>query len=463
MLDTICCLMEVRAVGKYHGQIKSILFLAWPAIVQEAMNVVVTYVDTAMVGALGASASAAVGLTGSVGWLVSSVALAFGIGVLSVCAQAMGAGNHEKVQRTGQQALFLTLLVGISLTIICVIIAPFLPIWLNGDKSICKAASSYFMIISLPLLFRSAVLILSSALRGVSDMKTPMLINLYMNIINIILNFLLIYPTRSIFGIPVFGAGLGVNGAAMATAISFVIGGIMMFGRYYKNPLFNFKSTGFHFYRREFKESLTIGLPVVLERGVICLGHITFASLIAKLGVVRFAAHTIAIQAEQAFYIPGYGFQAAASTLVGNAIGQKSEHKVKEITYLISIITMSLMVICGLALFIFAEALMSIFTPDPEVIILGARVLRIVSISEPIYGILVILEGTFNGMGDTKAPFVFSLLTMWGIRVTGSWFMINVFNQSIEAVWIMMVLDNVARCGLLAMRFLKGGWKYRLH
>lgn len=450
-------------MNKYRKQIKSICFLAWPAVVQEAMNVVVTYVDTAMVGVLGANASAAVGLTSTVGWLVSSIAIAFGIGVLSVCAQASGANNHEKVKRVGQQALFLTMIVGIALTIICVTISPFLPTWLNGDKAIRKSASLYFMIISLPLLFRTAVLVLSSALRGVSDMKTPMLINMYMNMINIVLNFLLIYPTRKLFGITVPGAGLGVNGAAIATAISFMAGGIMMFHRYYHNKLFDFKNSGFHFYKKEFKECLNIGIPVVLERGVICLGHVTFASLIAKLGIVRFAAHSIAIQAEQAFYIPGYGFQSAAATLVGNAVGQKDEHKVKEVTYLICGIIIFLMTICGIALFVFAESLMGIFTPNQEVIELGARVLRIVSISEPIYGILVILEGTFNGMGDTKAPFVFSLFTMWGIRVTGSWLMINVFNQSIEAVWIMMVLDNVTRCFLLARRFLKNEWKYRLN
>lgn len=448
---------------KYLTQIKSICFLAWPAVVQEAMNVVVSYVDTAMVGALGANASSAVGLTSTVGWLVSSIAIAFGIGILSVCAQAMGAKDQEKVQKTGQQALFLTLIVGIALTIICILIAPYLPTWLNGDKAIRSEAASYFMIISLPLLFRSTILILSSALRGVSDMKTPMLINLYMNLINIVLNSALIYPTRKMFGITVPGAGLGVNGAAIATAVSFVIGGVMMFVRYYKNEVFAFSKTGFHFYKREFKECLEIGVPVVLERGVICLGHVTFAALIAKLGVIRFAAHTIAIQAEQAFYIPGYGFQTAAATLAGNAMGQKSEHKVKEVTYLISGIAMSLMIVCGIVLFIFARQLMSIFTPDLQVIEVGTRVLRIVSVSEPVYGILVILEGVFNGVGDTKAPFIFSLFTMWGIRITGSWFMINVFNQSIEAVWIMMVFDNVARCFLLARRFLKGCWKYRLN
>ena len=100
----------------------------------------------------------------------------------------------------------------------------------------------------------------------------------------------MIYPTRQVFGITIPGAGLEVKGAAIATAISFVIGGIMMFVRYYNNQIFAFSKSGFHFYKTEFKECLTIGIPVVLERGVICLGHVTFASLIAKLGVVRFAA-----------------------------------------------------------------------------------------------------------------------------------------------------------------------------
>lgn len=427
------------------------------------MNVIVTYADTAMVGMLGADASAAVGLTGTVVWLVTSIAIAFGIGILSVCAQAVGAKNEEKVKRAGQQAFFITLIVGTILTIICIAAAPYLPVWLNGDRTIIKEASSYFMIISLPLVFRSAVLILSSALRGVSDMKTPMLINLYMNIINIVLNFILIYPTRNIYGITIPGFSLGVNGAAIASAISFIVGGLLMFKQYYQNEIFALKKTGFHFYKQEFKECLQIGIPVVMERGVICLGHVTFASLIAKLGVINFAAHTIAIQAEQAFYIPGYGFQSAAATLVGNAVGQKDETKVKHTTYLISMITMGLMIICGILLFVFAKELMMIFTRDEQVIKMGAVILKIVSISEPIYGVLVILEGTFNGMGDTKAPFVYSLFTMWGIRVLGSMLMINVLGLGLESVWIMMVLDNVARCLLLGQRFLRNKWEYRLY
>lgn len=447
-------------ISKIH--MKAICILAWPAIVQEALNVIVTYVDTAMVGSLGANASAAVGLTSTVGWLVSSIAVAFGIGVLAVCAQADGAKDMKRLRRTGQQAVFITVIVGTFLTVICLVIAPYLPFWLNGDPSICQEATVYFTIISIPLLLRCSVLILSSALRGVSDMKTPMFIHLYMNVINIILNFLLIYPSREIFGITIPGANLGVQGAAIATASSFAFGGILMFLRYYRNPIFCFQKTGFHFYKKEFMQCMNVGIPVVMERSVICLGHVTFSSLIARLGVIQFAAHTIAIQAEQAFYIPGYGFQSAAATMVGNAVGEKNIQKIKQTTYMTCTITFLLMLVAGIALFTNAKMLMSLFTPDQRVIEIGANVLRIVSISEPIYGILVILEGTFNGMGDTKAPFVYSLITMWGIRVLGTWLMITVFHFGLEIVWLMMICDNIARCILLLQRFLKQKWQYRL-
>ena len=174
-------------------ELKYILYLAWPAIVQEGLNVLVSYVDTAMVGSLGAHASAAVGLTTSVGWTMTSIAIALGTGVLAVCAQADGAGDKVRMQKAGQQAFFLTMLVGVVLTVTALCIAPFLPVWLGADPSIHQDAAMYFRITSIPLLFRTAVLIFSAALRGVRDMKTPMLMNLCMNLVNVVLNFFFLY------------------------------------------------------------------------------------------------------------------------------------------------------------------------------------------------------------------------------------------------------------------------------
>ena len=448
--------------GKNRNELKTILRLAAPAVVQEALATVVTYVDTAMVGALGASASATVGVTSTVSWLVNSLTGAIGVGVLAVCAQADGAGERKKLQTAGQQALFFTLFFGLVMGILCVALAPVLPVWLQADPSIQSEAAVYFRIISIPFVFRASMTIIASTLRGVSDMTTPMYINLLMNFLNMVLNFFLIYPTRQIWGITVPGAGWGVRGAAIATAIAITVGGSLMLLRYLRSPRFRFSETGFHVDWPTIRACLNIGLPVGLQRGIICMGHVVFSALIAALGVIPFAAHSLAIQAEQAFYIPGYGFQYAACTLVGNAVGAKDEHRVKRITYLNCAIAAGIMTVAGVLLFICAPALMSFFTPDPQVIQLGALVLRIVAVSEPIYGVLIILEGVFNGMGDTKAPVVYAILTMWGIRVLGTFIVTRFFAMGLAAVWVMMVIDNVSRCLLLMIRFLRGRWRGKL-
>lgn len=445
-------------------ELSHILTLAWPAIVQEAMAVVVSYVDTAMVGALGANASAAIGLTGTVNWLTGwGLSMGLGVGVLSACAKADGANQKDRLRKAGQQAFFIALTLGIVLTVTCLSIGPYLPTWLNGDVSIRKDASIYFMIVSAPFLFRSSLTIFGCALQGVSDMKTPMLINISTNIINIILNFFLIYPTRLFFGITIWGAGMGVMGAAVASAIAYTIGGTFMFIRYLNTTAFGIKEDGFKYDGEIMHQCIRVGIPVMAERSVICLGHVVFSSLIAQLGVIPFAAHTIAIQAEQAFYIPGYGFQSACATIVGNSIGMKDEAKAKRTTYTIASICFILMTIAGILLFIFASQLMSIFTPNQEVIRQGSVVLRMVALSEPIFGVLVTFEGTFNGMGDTKAPFVFSLFTMWFIRVLGTFIAINILHFGLVSVWIMMIADNCVRCFLLSHRFITGKWKYLIN
>lgn len=455
-------MLQRLEVFKNKEMMKSIYTLAWPTMIQEALGVLVQYVDTAMVGMIGASASAVVGLTGSLNWLVNSICMAFGIGVLALIAKSLGANQGEKARVIAIQSIYITIVVGSVVGILAVLCSYPLPGWLGASPSIHHDASLYFRIISLPMLFRCAIFVFSCVLRGCGDTKTPMFVSILMNVINIVLNFLFIYPSREIFGISIWGANLGTTGAAIGSAISFIVGGVLMTYFFFNNKKLRIRKQKWHFNKVAMKDCLSIGTPVCMERIVICGGHVTFASLVSRLGVLPLAAHSIALTAEQAFYVPGYGMQGAASTLAGNALGQKDEKRIKDITFALCAISFSILAVLGVLLFIFAPMVMQMFTQDQQVIALGTDILRIVSISEPLFGILIILEGIFNGMGDTKAPFVYSCITMWGIRVLGSIFVIEVLQQGIEAVWIMMVLDNVARCGFLLRRFLKGYWKKRL-
>ena len=151
--------------------------------------------------------------------------------------------------------------------------------------------------------------------------------------------------------------------------------------------------------------------------------------------------------------------QNAAATLSGNSRGANDINMFRSVARRCIVLTVIMLTIAGIALFALSGHIMSIFTGDKSVQALGASVLRIVALSEPIYGILIIIEGILNGIGDTKAPMVYAFITMWCIRIGISWVCINVFGLGLRAVWFCMVADNVVRAILMLQRYIRGKWK----
>jgi len=447
------------------AMVTTIWALAWPSILEQALQTAVVYVSAAMVGQLGAEASAAVGLTTTVNWLISSPAYAMGIGVLAFISFCIGAKELHRAKIAAVQSMIITLVLGVSLGIITVAISPFLPKWLGGAPEIQRDASIYFAIICLPMLFRVATIVFGAVLRATGDMKTPMKANLVMNIINVMLNFLLIFDSRAIHigqsRFVIYGAGLGVTGSAIAAAISFCVSGLLMTFALYKNKLVSPKGERIRFDHEIMKRCIDVGLPVTVERVVTSLGHVVFSSLVTRLGTLAFAAHSIALTAEQAFYIPGYGMQVAASTLAGNALGEKDEKKFQRISVTNMGMAVTIMTISGAILFIWSETIMAFFIKDPIVIRSGSTILRIVAISEPMFAALIILEGVFNGIGDTRTPVIVSILSMWGVRILSTFLCITVFKLNLNAVWVCMIADNIFRFAVLFVCFCKGTWKRR--
>lgn len=209
-----------------------ILALAWPTMLEQLMQTAVQYIDTAMVGSLGTAATAAVGATTTVNWLINSSISALSIGFLSFIAQSLGAKNEQAVKRAVAQTVLAALTVGIFFTVTITALSDLIPVLMQVEPKIRPLASRYFFILYLPMLPRTAIIIFGTVLRAAGDTKTPMKIGLLVNLINVILNTLLIYPSQnvSIFSFSLFlpGAGLGVIGAAIASAIAFTIGGIII-------------------------------------------------------------------------------------------------------------------------------------------------------------------------------------------------------------------------------------------
>ncbi|MGI5959525.1 MAG: MATE family efflux transporter [Massiliimalia sp.] len=447
---------------KNKAMIATITALAWPTVLEQALQTVVQYADTAMVGQMGANASAAVGLTATVTWLVNGPMFAMGIGVLACISQAIGAKDYQRAKTASVQSFFLALALGIVLTIITLSVSPFLPGWLGASEEIRKDASIYFFITCIPMVFRAATIIFGSVLRAAGETKTPMFVNAFMNVINIILNFFLIGNGVTLGSFHLWGAGLGVAGAAIATAISHAAGGTLMIIALLKNPLLSPKGQSFRICPNVMKQCVKVGIPVALQRIVVCFGQVYFTSLVTDLGTISVAAHSIALTAEQAFYIPGYGMETAASTLAGNAVGERNGKKLMHMSRVITLIAMMIMTITGGLLFLFPGAIMSIFTQDPAVISQGITVLKIVAVSEPLFAVAIIMEGLFNGIGDTRSPFFISVITMWGVRIVFTFICVRVFHLGLNAVWVCMVADNVSKCFLLLFRFLQGKWKVGL-
>ena len=169
------------------------------------------------------------------------------------------------------------------------------------------------------------------------------------------------------------------------------------------------------------------------------------------MGTTIFAAHSIAVTAEEIFYIPGYGFRTATSTLVGNSLGGRNRDKFRKVSIISVIVTVAMMCVNGVILYLSAKMLMSFFTPSQAVADLGADMLRLVAFSEPFFGIMIVMEGIFYGLGNTRYAFIVETFSMWGIRILLTFLCVKVWGLDLRAVWLCMIADNVCKAVLFAI------------
>lgn len=419
---------------------RTLIVLSIPTILEEILSTLFQYVDTAMVGHLGEAATASVSVTTTITWLVNSIPHAISIAILAMVAKAFGAKDENRIRKISMQALMLAVVCGIITGGISLICSPYIPIWMGADKSIIHDASEYFFIISIPMLFRTASIILGAAIRATKNTKTPMLISLFSNILNTIMNTILIYILD-----------MGVAGAAIASATSYVFSGTLMFIVYRRNKYLNWKFKEFTIDGHCMEECAKIGIPVLASSLTSCLGYVVFAGMVSGMGTTIFAAHSLAVTAETIFYIPGYGLRTATSTLVGISLGENDGEKFRLVSKMSIIFTVGMMVVSGVVLYFVAYPLMCLLTSSRPAAELGAEMLKMVSFSEPFFGIMIVMEGIFYGLGRTKYAFFVETFSMWGIRIFFTFICVKIFALDLRAVWYCMIADNVVKAVLLAI------------
>ena len=258
------------------GMARVILTLAWPTMLEQLMQTAVQYIDTAMVGSLGTQATAAVGATTTINWLLGSSITALSVGFLAFIARACGADDTSAARKTVAQTVFTALVTGIFFTLLTVGLSGYIPVWMQVDEQIRDLAGGYFLILYLPMLPRTATILFGTALRAAGDTRTPMKIGLSVNIMNVIFNFLLIYPTRQVeilgFRMLLPGAGWGVLGAASASAIAFTVGGIWITVALWRHPVISPKGEKLRPNPAILFPCLRVAVPNMLQRCGTSLG-----------------------------------------------------------------------------------------------------------------------------------------------------------------------------------------------
>lgn len=440
-------------LGKIRGgepmtmrqQIKLVSLLSYPAILAQFSSVIMQYIDTAMVGHLGAAAGASIGLVSTCLWLFGGFGMALCSGFSVQVAQYIGARMNSAARNVLRQGIFSCLIFSGALAIIGVLVSGHLPYWLGGTEEIAANASKYFLINALFLPMMQLDWMSATMLQCSGNMKIPSILSILMCVLDVIFNYIFIYLL-----------GMGVPGAALGTGLAEAVTALLMF--YFlavRSPELKLTSEKGSFVPE--KEILTkatnISAPMFLENIVMRGAHIASTIIVAPLGTIAIAANAFAITAESLCYMPGYGIGDAATTLVGQSIGANRKKLANRFAWITTGGGMVVMTALSVLMFIFAPQMMGFLTPDPEVIALGAKVLRIEAFAETMYAASIVANGACIGAGDTLIPSIMNFASMWIVRIIPA--AILAPKIGLVGFWIAMCVELNFR-GIIFLLRLKG-------
>lgn len=461
--DSLLAMIRRGQEMSLRQQLRLTAVLSWPAIVAQLSTIVMQYIDAAMVGSLGAESSASIGLMATSTWLMWGLCSAVASGFSVQVANRIGASDRRGAEGVLRQSFLPVIVFSILLAVFGAAISGNLPLWLGGSDDIAPGASSYFLIFSLSLPFLQISFLSGAMLRCSGNTLFPGIVNVGMCVLDVIFNFFLIFSAHDLniagmsFRLP--GAGLGVTGAAIGTALAeTVAAAVMLWYLWRRNKELNLRHShgsfipGRHCLRRAFR----ISTPLGIEHLLMCGAQVFITAIVAPLGTVAIAANAFAVTAESLCYMPGYGISEAATTLVGQSLGAGRERLARsfaKITVISGIVVMTAM---GVVMYVGAPVMMGIISPVEAICSLGTEVLRIEAFAEPMFAASIVAYGVFIGAGDTLVPAGMNLGSIWGVRLTLA--AILAPTMGLKGVWIAMAIELCFRGAIFLLRLRTDRW-----
>lgn len=437
--------------------------LSVPAIMAQISSIAMQYVDASMVGSLGANAAASIGLVSTTTWLFGGICAAAATGFSVQVAHRIGAGDFAGARRVLRQSFAAMLLFGSLLALTGLLVSGPLPGWLGGDPVIRSDSTRYFRLFALCLPVLQLNFLAGGMLRCSGNMRVPSLLNVMMCLLDVVFNFLLIFPSRhfELGGLTLFvpGAGLGVTGAALGTVLAeTVTAGAMVWYLCRRSSALKLAGERGRF-RPEaetLRRAVRIALPMGFEHAAICGAQILTTVIVAPLGVAAIAANSFAIIAESLCYMPGYGISEAATTLVGQSLGAGRRELMRRFAYITVGSGMAIMGGMGVVMYAAAPQIIGVMTPVEEIRALGTAILRIEAFAEPMFAASIVAYGVFVGVGNTLVPSLMNFGSIWGVRlVLAAWLAPT---MGLKGVWTAMCVELCFRGAIFLARLGSGKW-----
>ena len=420
-------------------QLRLVWQLSLPAILTQITTIAMQYIDSAMVGALGADASAAIGLVASSTWLFGGVTTAVSAGFSVQVAHRIGAGEDTEARTVVRHGLAAALTLAALLALLGLGICRQLPCWLGGGAEICADTSAYFLTFSLMLPFSQLNSLTAGFLQCAGDMVTPSVLNAVMCGLDVVCNALLI---------PHFG----VLGAGMGTALACALVSLAMaWCCCVRNAQLRLRRGEAHAFRPDIlKKAFRIGAPVAVQEIAMNGAMVASTMILAPLGAAAIAANSFAVTAESLCYMPGYGVGSAATTLVGRSVGAGDAVQARRYGNICTALGGALMGCTGLLMMIFCPFVFRLLTPVAEVRTLAAQVLRIGLLAEPLFGVSIAAAGALRGAGDTLVPSLLNLGSIWIVRLGLALLLVG--KLGLRGMWIAMAIELCVRGALMLWR-----------
>lgn len=404
------------------------------------------YIDAGMVGSLGAEPSAAIGLVEPATWLIFSLVSSVTMGFSVQVAHFIGANDFPKARAVMRHGYVFGLCFSLLMLLIAFLIGPRLPIWLGGGTDIQHDAMVYFLIFSCITPFHLIEYMSGAMLKVAGDMRRPSMMAILMCVLDVIFNYFLIFPTRtiSLFGIELTmpGLGAGVAGAALGSLLAFVCVALpLAYYAIFRSPILAWKQDieRFSWRWQYIWNALRISAPMGLQYLLMNGAQLVSTMIVAPLGNIAIAAHSFAITAESLCYMPGYGISEAATTLVGQSVGADRRDLHRSFAWMTVFLGMIVMAFMGVVMYIFAPEMIGLLSPVTAIQDLGTSVLRIEAFAEPFFAAAIVAYSVCVGAGDTLKPSMINLGSMWLIRLTLAYCLASQYG--LRGVWFAMAVE----------------------